>query len=319
MTLGPLGVLGGALGGGSADSPGSSPTPGRPTRPAAPLLPGPTQRVVGERVFDLDVRLPAAIAGIGYTVRTFVNGKRAQEQPLASGSVEFEVPDLKLRRGWNELAASIAGPTGEGPRSATIRVLVDEKPPLLEIDEPADLDTINAARATVRGRTQPGSTVEIRNTKTKKTVTGTATGGHFVISVGLGTRVNRLVITSVDPGGNRTVMPLRIRRGEGKLTASLSISAALVPVSTLPRMISLHVDVRDPDGEPIDGARVTFSLSPPGLPTSTYEAVTKRGVANWASVTIPRDGAVAGAGFATVLVVLRSGRTLRDIVHFRFS
>lgn len=320
MALGPLGVLGGALGG-LADPGGTEapPTPTPVVRPPAPILPGPVERVTGDRRWDLEGRLPAAIAeAAGYSVRVYVDGTRSRQRALAAGSDTFRVPDVPLHVGWNEVTAAIHGPGGEGPRSTALRVLLDKRPPPLEIRLPESESTVNARHVVVRGRTQPGSSVEVRNERTHESASGEARGGAFAIRVRLGRAWNRLVVTSVDPGGNQTVERLRVRRGNGKPEAALSISTTVVPLDTLPRTLRLRVDVRDRDGKPIDDAHVTFSLSPPGLPTATYEARTKDGLATWPEVTIPRQGAVAGDGFATVLVQLEVGATLRDTVRFRF-
>ena len=321
MALGPLGVLGGAFGGLVDGPPDPTPTASRPpSRPPAPIIAGPAERVIGQRRWDLEGRLPRAIAdGAGYTIRVYLDGKRVRERALPAGEETFRVPGLRLRRGVNRVAAAIRGPSGEGPRSSPVRVVVDQQPPPLVLREPAEGDTINARRVLVRGQTQPDSTLEILNQHTRKRVSAKAPAGRFSIAVSLRKGWNRLLITAIDPGGNRTVSRVRVRRGEGTLTVALSISSTLVRLSALPRTLRLRVEVRDADGKPLDDALVVFSLSPPGLPTATYEARTVRGIADWPSVTIPRDGAVAGEGFATVLVELTNGRRFRDTVAFRFA
>ena len=85
--------------------------------------------------------------------------------------------------------------------------------------------------------------------------------------------------------------------------------------------VNLEVTVLDEDRRPIPGARVTFTLSPPGLPTSTYHAETDAfGVARWSQIGLPREGAIAGKGFATVFANL-PGRPekLQDTAPFTFE
>jgi hypothetical protein len=76
--------------------------------------------------------------------------------------------------------------------------------------------------------------------------------------------------------------------------------------------------VVDAEGVTVDDAEVVFSLSPPGLPTTTYRTVTVRGEASWLDVSIPRDGAVAGEGFATARVTLADGSLVDVVTTFAF-
>ena len=77
----------------------------------------------------------------------------------------------------------------------------------------------------------------------------------------------------------------------------------------------MSVRVTDRAGRPVRGAAVTFSLSPPGLPTSTFETATANGYAQWPGVTIPREGALTGRGLVTVRVVLPDGQTVQQVGH----
>jgi protocatechuate 3,4-dioxygenase beta subunit len=69
----------------------------------------------------------------------------------------------------------------------------------------------------------------------------------------------------------------------------------------LPAEVRLFALVDDPDGRPLEGARVTFTLSVPGIKTVTGDAVTDaNGQASFAT-RIPK-GADRGGGTAGVLV-----------------
>ena len=72
----------------------------------------------------------------------------------------------------------------------------------------------------------------------------------------------------------------------------------------------VRATVADVGGKRVPGATVTFSLSPPGQPTSTYTTETNsNGVATW-RITLPKAGTIKGAGLATVAVTLTDGRTV---------
>ena len=59
--------------------------------------------------------------------------------------------------------------------------------------------------------------------------------------------------------------------------------------------------VTDPDGRPLEGTSVTFSLTVPGIPPVAKEAVTGGDGRATFTTTLP-TGVTAGSGLATVLV-----------------
>ena len=119
--------------------------------------------------------------------------------------------------------------------------------------------------------------------------------------MGLTDGTNAIAITATDPAGNQSSASLSVRRGTGKLTVVLGTSANSIKQDRLPEPVTLSASVTDPDGLPIPGAPVTFTLSVPGIPTVTQDAVTgANGMAKFAT-TVPH-GADVGQGSATVLV-----------------
>src|SRR5207244_11348644 len=79
------------------------------------------------------------------------------------------------------------------------------------------------------------------------------------------------VITSqaTDPAGTIAAVPRTIRRGTGKLSANLGVSTYRFSRASLPSPLTLSVLVTDPDGTSLPGARVTFSVTIPGVPPIT--------------------------------------------------
>ena len=61
-------------------------------------------------------------------------------------------------------------------------------------------------------------------------------------------------------------------------------------------------------------ASVTFSLSPPGVPTSTYQATIQSEQATWMP-QVP-NGASVGGGFVTAKVTLPNGKIVTGIALF---
>ena len=161
---------------------------------------------------------------------------------------------------------------------------------------------MNRKAVDLEGRTQGRSTLIARNTDTGDSIGGTAAAdGGFVLKIPLARGTNHIVIASTDPAGNLNELELVVRRGSGELAASLSSSAYRIKRTTLPGDIRLTATVDDPDGKPLVDARVTFTLSIPGIKTVTRDTTTDaNGQAVW-TVTIPK-GADPGSGSAAILV-----------------
>jgi hypothetical protein len=316
VTLGAAANTLGSLAGGVFPSPPSpSPTPSVVLR--APRLLAPEASLARTAAADVRGMLPEGVRGTrGVRIRIYVNDRKAKEQAVGQRTA-FAVRGVPLAIGANEIRASLVGPSGESERSNVIDMVYDVIPPTVTISDPPDGGVVNATSVTVRGTTEPGSTVSITNATNHKSATGSVTDGRFTITVELAEGENALTITAVDRGENRTQRRLTVVKGDGVLKVALSLSRTLLYRARLPETVSASVSVLDPDARPIDGARVTFSISPPGLPTSTFETTTVEGSASW-TITVPREGAMAGKGFATVLVVLPDGRLVRDTVRFSF-
>ena len=92
-----------------------------------------------------------------------------------------------------------------------------------------------------------------------------------------------------------------VKRGTGKLTVSLVSSTYQIRRGNLPQSIRLTANANDPDGRPLGGASVTFTLSIPGIPTITAEGTTSANGSATFRTTVPK-GADLGQGSATVLI-----------------
>jgi len=153
--------------------------------------------------------------------------------------------------------------------------------------------------------------VAVRNSNTGGSASEDAkSDGTYEIKVGIADGTNTLTVTATDQAGNETTKAVSILRGSGKLTARVGVSPARLKASRLPEPYTIRVTVADVGGKRVPGATVTFSLSPPGQPTSTFTTETNAsGVASW-RVTMPKAGTIKGAGLATAEVTLRDGRTV---------
>ncbi len=283
-----------------------SPTPAAVTVAEAPSIESPTEPYTNEPEVDLVVTVPADLAGNpDYVVRVYLALKDQasapiDERPLAP-TARMIIP-VALTDGINDFSVTLVGPAGESESSPLARWILDTNPPGIKLTSPRDGAVINRKAVTLEGRSQARTTVIARNQKTGDSITGTAAAdGTFSLSLPISTGANTIRISATDPAGNGNELDITVSRGSGKLRASLSASSYSIRLRDLPTTIRLTVIVDDPDGVPLEGAEVTFTLSIPGIPTVTGNATTDAsGVAQF-ETRIPK-GAKTGGGSAAVLV-----------------
>ncbi len=219
------------------------------------------------------------------------------------------VKKIPLKRGENRIEAVLVNGAAEGPRSAPVVITVDNQAPPLEIRTPEDGAIVAESIIPVRGTTDPGVEVVIRNTANGAEQSVTADGqGAFDTELRVSEGANRIAVSVEDALGNVREEILIVTVGAGEGQAILKISPASIRLDELPRKVDIRVEVRGPDGKPANGAVVEFSISPPGLPAETWTATTDAdGIAVWADVLLERQGATAGEGMVTARVELGDG------------
>jgi hypothetical protein len=308
---GGVGFLAGTLGNtvtsfvqGVTATPIPSPTP--QTVADAPSIESPSEPYTNQGQVDLVVTVPQRLAGNpDYRVRVYLALKDqspapVDEKPLAS-TARMIIP-VALTNGINDFSVTLVGPAGESEQSPLARWILDKNPPGIKLSSPRDGAEINRKAVTLDGRTQARSTIQVRNQKTGESISGTAAAdGTFSLSVPITNGSNLIHIAITDPAGNDNTLDLTVRRGSGKLRASISSSVYSISQKDLPMDVRLTVLVDDPDGSPLANARVTFTLSIPGIPTITGDATTDQNGQAVFTTKVPK-GASRGSGSAAVLV-----------------
>ena len=311
LGAGGLGTVAGAVGSTFTDfiagvtaTPVPAPTPVVTSQ--APSIESPTEPYTNQESVDLVVIVPGDLAGDpDHRLRVYLALKDQapapiQEAPLAAGPRTI-IP-VTLTKGTNDFSVTIVGPGGESEASPLARWILDLTKPPIRLSAPRDEAVINRKAVTLEGRTQGRTTLIIRNQETGDSVSGTAASdGTFKLTLPITRGRNPIRITATDPAGNVNETELAVTRGSGRLRASLSASTYTLLQSALPQAIQLTVNVDDPDGKPLAGAQVTFTLSIPGIPTVTGSATTDQNGRAIFETTVPR-GATRGSGTATVLV-----------------
>jgi hypothetical protein len=285
-----------------------------------PVVAPPEQPLISRRTWTAEITIPdPGVPLAGLELRVFRNGRQVAREPLGD-TLTMRVRNVRLEQGRNEVSAALANAAGVvGLRSQPVVITVDYRPPPLRIREPKSGDVVNSSRVTVRGTTEPDAQLTARNANNDASPPVTVTeDGAFSVDVPLGTGRNQITLTATDALGNERTASVTVTRGDPADNARLTLRPRSLRVSDLPGRLDVRLQVTDPSGKPLDGAPVTFSLSPSGQSTSTYQTTTEDGEAEWSGIQIPRQGAVPGKGLVTALVTLPSGEMITKSVPLEF-
>jgi hypothetical protein len=272
----------------------------------APVIASPTEPYTNQPRADLEVTIPGEYVGDPdvrvriYLTLEGVPPTTIAEAPVGS-TIRLIVP-VDLTPGRNDFSATIVEAGIESESSPIVTFILDTEAPAFVLSAPAAGQTVNRDSVAITGTTQPRTTILARNEANGTSISGLAAAdGTFTVELPLEPGPNGIRLSGTDPAGNPGELIFSVVRGSGKLTATLSASAYRVSVGSLPVSLQLRVLVTDPDGTPLEGATVTFSLTVPGIPPVAKEAITGGDGRATFTTTMP-TGVTTGAGLATVLV-----------------
>ncbi len=271
--------------------------------PPAPSLSIPTQPYTNQATLDLTGTIPTSVAGqTGYTVRIYRqtgSGAPAVVAQIPVGdSPTFTAPGVSLLGGSNAFTATLVSAGGESPPSIAVTYILDQAKPKITISSPAKNAVVNGATVTITGQTQAGSAISARDEANAQTAVATAdNSGKFSVVVPIAAGTNGINVTATDPAGNTASAVISVQRGSGKLTIKLTASTYHFS-ATRTNPITMSMFVLDPNGAPLAGAVVTFSLSVPGTtPVITKTLTTdSSGRVSWKTTiakTVPGKGEIA--------------------------
>lgn len=273
----------------------------------APIIESPQEPYTNQAAVDLVVLIPNALVGNAEmrvrVYRAVGEVPPAQIAEVAIGaSPRVVVPNVALASGGNDFTATLDGPAGESEASAVVTFVLDQAKPKVTLTSPKNNATVNGLAVTIAGKTQGRSTLVARNDTNGGSVVGVAAAdGTFKMVVPLAPGSNAIVVEATDPAGNVGALALTYRRGTGKLTAKLTASTYTFSRAKLPDPLELTVLVADPDGGALAGARVTFSVSIPGVGPISADRVTGADGRAIFKTSVPK-GATVGTGPVSVLV-----------------
>ena len=272
----------------------------------APVVATPSEPYTNQETVDLVITVPSvAVGNTAAHLRVYLTLEGQEPAPIAEvpigNTIRMIVP-VNLTPGRNDFHATISEGSVESEPSPVVTFILDTDPPKIVLTSPKDGGTVNRPTATLIGTTQPRTTLFARNTTNGQSFSGVAgTDGTFTLNLPLEAGANAITITGRDPAGNNGELAVSLIRGNGKLTATLTSSAYRIATGSLPVSIQLSVLVIDPDGQPVSGASVTFTLTVPGIPPVAKDAVTNADGRATFSTTLPK-GVTTGNGIATAFV-----------------
>lgn len=267
----------------------------------------------GQRSLDVVVTVPEyELPRNALKLEVYRNGER-MSTALRPPADDIEVGSIRLKEGRNEITAALISSGGAGPVSELIVVNVDKAGPKLDVTSPKENDRIFNKSVMVKGTTEVGATVTVKNAANDRERTETVgPNGTFEMSILLEEGTNRIVVNVVDDTGNQARRVVRrVTRVDPKPNVALRLSSNEIEVSSLPRLLTMTAIATDSSGKPIEGAEVTFHLSVFDQGARTESKVTDdRGQAHWRT-EIARSGARRGDGFVTVEVKTRGATDQR--------
>jgi large repetitive protein len=272
----------------------------------SPRISVPVQPYTNQESVNLDVSVPMAVLGNpNAKVRIYDALEGLDAAPLVDvpvGTTSRMVVPITLTEGRNDLSATLFRGTDESEHSPTVTWFLDLTPPKIAITSPKDGASVNTPSATIKGSTQAGSTIIVRNPANSASITALAArDGGFEISLPLVPGDNEIQINATDPAGNTADKTLKVKQGSTKMRVRLSASLYTISVRHHPSSLQLTVVVTTPKGDPLPGARAFFTLQIPGLAPISNELFT--GIDGRARFTTPLVGTIQkGTGTATVLV-----------------
>lgn len=294
----------------------ATPAPSQIVLDGAPIIAPPAEPYTNQPRVDLQVALPTSIAGNSAAhVRIYLTLEGQEPAPIAElpvGSTTKLVVPVDLTAGRNDFSATIVEAGVESEPSPIVTFILDTEAPKIVLVAPKDGATVNAETVELKGSTQPRTNLVARNEANGTSVTGQAgPDGAFSLVLPLMAGPNGIAIHGTDPAGNVSDLVVSVLRGSGRLTAALAASSYRISVASLPAAMQLSVLVTDPDGNPLANASVTFTLTVPGIPPITKEAVTAGDGRATFTTTLPA-GVTTGSGLATVLVATAQFGTASD-------
>ncbi|MFO7533738.1 MAG: hypothetical protein R6W93_14875 [Candidatus Limnocylindrales bacterium] len=178
-----------------------------------------------------------------------------------------------LERSDNELAVALKSEAGIGPPSDSVVVTQDPDAPALTITAPSDRTEVSTRTVTVKGTSEVGAEVTIKNESNGVGPISLTVGssGEFEKAVQLQVGINRIAVESKDQTAVSPRKVVRVTRVDSRPYFKVDVTPKRI---SKPGPIKVVVTVTDAEGEPMADATVAYTLRSPTSPSDTHTDVT---------------------------------------------
>src|SRR5512143_837233 len=272
----------------------------------APRIEPPDQPYTNKTQIELTVSVPLEVVGDATAkVRIYLALEGLEATPIVDvpvGNTSRMTVPVDLTAGRNDISATLFRGNDESEHSPVVTWILDQDPPKITITSPKNNAAVDTPEVTVKGKTQPDTSLVARNAANDTSISATAAkDGTFEFGLPLAAGANAIEITGTDPAGNVGKTTLNLLQGSTQMGVRLSASIYRISVSKHPSSLQLTVLVTDPAGAPLAGASAFFTLQIPGLAPISNQLTT--GADGRAIFTTPLVGTLTvGSGVGTVLV-----------------
>jgi hypothetical protein len=176
-------------------------------------------------------------------------------------------------RSDNELTVALKSEAGIGPPSDPVVVTQDPDAPALTITAPSDRTEVSTRTVTVKGTSEVGAEVTIKNESNGVGPISLTVGssGEFEKAVQLQYGINRIAVESKDQTAVSRRKVVRVTRVDSQPYFKVDVTPKRI---SKPGPIKVVVTVTDAEGEPMAEATVAYTLRSPTSPSDTHTDVT---------------------------------------------
>jgi hypothetical protein len=221
-------------------------------------------------------------------------------------------------RSDNELTVALKSEAGIGPPSDPVVVTQDPDAPALTITAPSDRTEVSTRTVTVKGTSEVGAEVTIKNESNGVGPISLTVGssGEFEKAVQLQYGINRIAVESKDQTAVSRRKVVRVTRVDSQPYFKVDVTPKRI---SKPGPIKVVVTVTDAEGEPMAEATVAYTLRSPTSPSDTHTDVTgANGRSVW-KTDVAWSSALADAIQLGVSVTSPGGDTVEEGYQIEIS
>lgn len=303
---------------------GGSPTPPPPSlEPGRPTLNEPSEAITAAATVTISGSLPQdLLEKSDALIRIIIT--RDDGSTITGAEIEmprtpgFDVSQIPLSSGSNQIEAVVVVNGVEGTRSAPITIVRDTTAPSLTVKAPAPGAILSGDSVAVTGKTDKDIDVQVRNETTGTIESGrSTTKGAFSIDIALRDGTNVLTVTATDGAGNQTSKSVEISTSASVGRISIILNPGTIILSKKPIAFRITATATDSTGAAAANVRVCMYVTAPGAAPSTPVCSTSdvNGRAAW-DYLFPDNFNTEGRGLVTVTYELSVGDPISGTQSF---